>query len=76
MKKKRFAPAPICQFRDDTEVNFFRGKDGKYYLVEGPIPESMNYLLPEPLGSATIESIDLETNTIWFKSAIPSEVKA
>ena len=56
----------------DHEIKYFKfGDDGQLYLVD-PDPMGLDRGV---LGSAVIDRVDPETNTIWFSTPLPESVK-
>ena len=62
--------ADINGFTDHETIYFKMGADGELYIVP-PDPMGLDRGV---LGHAVIESVDVETNTIWFTSPLPASV--
>ena len=59
---------------DHETRHFLSDSNGDLYAVSKEIADK--YAAIHPRETAVIERVDPETNTIWFTSPLPKEVKA
>lgn len=60
--------------KSDDPRHFLVDSNGDMYEVSKEIADL--YATIRPRHSATIDHVDVETNTIWLTSALPDKVKA
>lgn len=63
----------VIHLKDEEPTHFLVDSKGDIYQVSKEIADA--YALVRPRMSATIDHIDTATNTIWFGTPLPSEVK-
>jgi hypothetical protein len=53
------------EFIDGDTIHFILGPNGELFIIDAKTQEEIDRLSPKV--TATIDRIDRETNTIWFK---------
>ena len=61
-------------FADHDTHHFITDSKGDLYQVSKEIADKYATLYPKSV--AVVQSVDKESNTIWFASPLPNEVKA